>query len=200
MLNQPTNANGPGKPNIARPGQAVPEQRGLVRQPDPSDEPVPSERKSSASRPWRSSDGGIPTPPPRTPRVEKEDPASRQIMSGKGEPSPNDPHCDAVAPCAWCGRSFEPVTRGDQRKLFCSTRCRMTFHRAARRWAEHQFFNGKVSAQELHAVSWPCTAHRLASESRVLPAYPSGQGSPAGAQAASGGISVLWAKPRVGWS
>jgi hypothetical protein len=52
--------------------------------------------------------------------------------------------------CAWCGESFAAVTRGDQRKVFCSTACRMDFHRTARRWAEHMFFSGKVSASDLH--------------------------------------------------
>jgi hypothetical protein len=157
------NANGSGKSNILRPGEAVPEQPGPVRLSGPTGEPGSSERKGSASRPCQSSDDETPAPPPRTPRVGKEAPAPDRIRSGKGETSPNTPHPDPAVPCAWCGEPFGAAVRGDRRKLFCSTPCRMAFHKAARQWAEHQFFTGKVSARELHAVSPPCTAQRLAS-------------------------------------
>ena len=91
-------------------------------------------------------------------------------------------------PCAWCGASFEPVKRGDQRKVFCSTSCRMAFHRAARWWAEQQFFSGKVSARELRAVSSPCTARRLAPESQP---YGLGKGPPATALEAPTGPALI---------
>jgi hypothetical protein len=64
--------------------------------------------------------------------------------------------------CAWCAGPFEDTTRGDRRKVFCSTPCRMAF--PARRWAEREF-----SARELYAVSSPCTAQRLASDSGESP-------------------------------
>jgi hypothetical protein len=99
------------------------------------------------------------------------------------------------AACAWCTGRFEQAIRGDQRKLFCSTPCRMAFHKAARQWAEREFFDGRVSARELHAVSSPCTAKRLDSDSWALSGCPPTQDSPAGFLANPRGISVLWATP-----
>lgn len=100
-----------------------------------------------------------------------------------------------AASCAWCAEPFPPATIGGRRKRFCSTLCRRVFHSAARRWAERQFFEGKITARDLNAVSSTCTLQGIDSESRGLPTYPSGQDSPAGFLAASGGISVLWAMP-----
>jgi hypothetical protein len=74
--------------------------------------------------------------------------------------------------CAWCAAPFEDAIRGDRGKVFCSTPCRMAFHKAARQWAEREFIGGRVSARELHAVSPPCTAQRLAPESEELCPLP----------------------------
>jgi len=54
----------------------------------------------------------------------------------------------APTACAWCDQPFEPLKRGDQRKVFCSTPCRMAFHKTARRWAEAQFTQGRVTVAE----------------------------------------------------
>jgi len=114
------NANGLGKPHIFLIDQGLAEQRGPVRLSGPSDEPASPVRKSSASRPCQIPDDGTPRLQPRTPRVEKEAPASPGIMSDKGETSPNTPHGDGAVRCAWCASPFSASRRGGHTKLFCS--------------------------------------------------------------------------------
>jgi hypothetical protein len=78
--------------------------------------------------------------------------------------------------CAWCTKPFPPTHRGGHTKLFCSTPCRMAFHKAARQWAERQFRDGLITAADLSGVSRVVHAKRLASESGGPSTYPSDRG------------------------
>lgn len=37
--------------------------------------------------------------------------------------------------CFWCGRRFQVRQSGGHVQRFCTARCRLAFHAAARRWA-----------------------------------------------------------------
>jgi hypothetical protein len=54
--------------------------------------------------------------------------------------------------CPWCGRSFAAGGRGGRERRFCSTRCRQTFHSAARLWAIALVEGGLLSHDALR--SW----------------------------------------------
>src|SRR3954454_16552406 len=97
--------------------------------------------------------------------------------------------------CLWCPRIFSAAISGGREKVFCSTSCRRTFHSAARRWAERQFFQGWVSVQELNGHSSTCTLEGRGSEPDLLSTCPSGQASPAGPAPQFEGIGILWATP-----
>ena len=71
--------------------------------------------------------------------------------------------------CIWCPKIFTSAIIGGREKLFCSSACRRAFHGAARRWAERQFFQGRVSVQELNAPSSTCALQGKASEAGELP-------------------------------
>jgi hypothetical protein len=99
--------------------------------------------------------------------------------------------------CAWCPQPFPDAIIGGRQKLFCSLSCRRAFHSATRRWAEREFFQGRVSVNELNGLSSTCTlAGRGADGRGLLPTCLSTHASPAGSLVPTGGISVLWATPK----
>lgn len=48
-------------------------------------------------------------------------------------PMDRDPQ-GASGACLWCGAPFAARTLGPHRKKFCSSACRATLHKAARKW------------------------------------------------------------------
>lgn len=58
-----------------------------------------------------------------------------------------------MTPCRWCGRPFEPMTRGGNVKAFCQSSCKGAFETAARRYAYAMVDAGLLSVSELKRVS-----------------------------------------------
>ena len=58
-----------------------------------------------------------------------------------------------MTPCRWCGRPFEPMTRGGNVKAFCRPKCKGAFETAARRYAYRAVELGLLSVAELKRVS-----------------------------------------------
>jgi hypothetical protein len=56
---------------------------------------------------------------------------------------------DERARCSWCGEAFKSRARGGTAQRFCSARCRVSFHTAARRWAEQAIADGTLTVAEL---------------------------------------------------
>ena len=55
--------------------------------------------------------------------------------------------------CVWCGESFVARRRGAHVKRFCSPDCKSAYHNAARRYGELCLAQGRVSLDELKALS-----------------------------------------------
>jgi glutamate/tyrosine decarboxylase-like PLP-dependent enzyme len=57
--------------------------------------------------------------------------------------------------CRWCGRLARPSRHGSPR-VFCSPRCRVAFHSAARRWSERLLAAGRITVADLRADPEAC--------------------------------------------
>lgn len=73
--------------------------------------------------------------------------------------------------CVYCGKDFTERDSGGKRQRFCSSACRVAFHRGARAWALEQLEACRVTAAEF----------RRAGEAGALNALPATYTLPPGA-------------------
>jgi hypothetical protein len=71
--------------------------------------------------------------------------------------------------CMWCLAPFHLARKRGSERRFCSSRCRVEFHTAARRWAESQLAAGKVTIARLKKA--PSESVHASQSEKQAPAY-----------------------------